>query len=222
MAIAATSNTAASSAAAASTATNKATIAQNFDTFLQLLTTQLKNQNPLSPLDTNQFTQQLVSFAQVEQQINMNSSLSSLLTLQQTSQMNAALGFLGQNVTVKGDTARLTNGQAGWSFETAQPGTAAISVKSATGETAYTGTFAFSAGPQQFKWDGKGNDGIQWADGNYTISIVAKDANNQSVAVSTEVTGVVDAVDVTQNPPVLTIGTQTFTIDQIKEVRRRS
>jgi flagellar basal-body rod modification protein FlgD len=216
------SSTAPSAAAAASTATNKATIAQNFDTFLQLLTTQLKNQNPLSPLDTNQFTQQLVSFAQVEQQINMNSSLSSLLTLQQTSQMNAALGFLGQNVTVKGDTARLTNGQAGWSFETATPGTATISVKGPTGETAYTGTFSFSAGPQQFSWDGKGNDGTQWADGNYTMSIVAKDANNQPVAISTEVTGVVDAVDVTQNPPVLTIGTQTFTIDQIKEVRRRS
>ena len=216
------SSTASSAAAAASTATNKATIAQNFDTFMQLLTTQLKNQNPLSPLDTNQFTQQLVSFAQVEQQINMNSSLSSLLTLQQTSQMNAALGFLGQNVTVKGDTARLTNGQAGWSFETASPGTATISVKGPTGETAYTGTFSFSAGPQQFSWDGKGNDGTQWADGNYKMSIAAKDANNQPVAISTEVTGVVDAVDVTQNPPVLTIGTQTFTIDQIKEVRRRS
>jgi flagellar basal-body rod modification protein FlgD len=209
-------------ATAAATATSKATIAGNFDTFLQLLTTQLKNQNPLSPLDTNQFTQQLVSFAQVEQQINMNTSLNSLLSLQQTSQMNAALGFLGQNVTVKGDTARLTNGQAGWSFQTAAPGTATISVKSATGETAYTGTFSFAAGPQQFNWDGKGNNGTQWADGNYTMSIVAKDANNQPVAISTEVTGLVDAVDVTQNPPVLTIGTQTFTIDQIKEVRRRS
>jgi flagellar basal-body rod modification protein FlgD len=220
MTVAATSNT--TTAAAASGATSKATIAQNFDTFLQLLTTQLKNQNPLSPLDTNQFTQQLVSFAQVEQQINMNSSLSSLLTLQQTSQMNAALGFLGQSVTVKGDTARLTDGKAGWSFQTAGPGTATISVKSATGETAYTGTYSFSAGPQNFSWDGKGNDGTVWADGNYTISIVAKDANNQSVAVSTQVTGVVDAVDVTQNPPVLTIGTQTFTIDQIKEVRRRT
>src|SRR5262245_48605192 len=68
-------------------------LANNFDTFLQLLTTQLKNQNPLDPLDTNQFTQQLVQFASVEQQMNMNSQLTTLISLQQTSQSTAALGF---------------------------------------------------------------------------------------------------------------------------------
>src|SRR3954452_9983020 len=118
---------AASTTGSSSTAINHAEIASNFTQFLQLLTTQLKNQNPLSPLDTNQFTQQLVSFAQVEQQINMNTSLNSLASLQQTSQMNAALGFLGQNVTVKGDTARLTNRQSGWSSVTATPGAPSFS-----------------------------------------------------------------------------------------------
>src|SRR6185295_18957945 len=73
----------------------KATIAQNFDTFLQLLTTQLQNKNPLDPLDTNQFTQQLVEFASVEQQINMNTNLQSLITMQQTSQATSALELVG-------------------------------------------------------------------------------------------------------------------------------
>ena len=61
---------------------NKATLAQNFDTFLTLLTTQLKNQNPLEPLDTNQFTSQLVQFAQVEQQLKSNDQLATLVSLQ--------------------------------------------------------------------------------------------------------------------------------------------
>src|SRR5512144_3439046 len=85
-------------------------IASNFTTFLQLLTTQLQNQNPLDPLDTNQFTQQLVQFAQVEQQINMNTSLTQLIALQQTAQMTQAVGLIGATVTVDGATAQLSGG----------------------------------------------------------------------------------------------------------------
>src|SRR5882762_6465018 len=73
---------------------NKATLAQNFDTFLTLLTTQLKNQNPLEPLDTNQFTQQLVSFTQVEQQMKMNTQLASLISIEQMAQSTAAMAYL--------------------------------------------------------------------------------------------------------------------------------
>jgi flagellar basal-body rod modification protein FlgD len=221
MAVTPVSLAAAGSAAASGGKTpTTATIAQNFQTFLQLLTTQLKNQNPLEPLDTNQFTQQLVQFAQVEQQINMNSSLGTLISLQQASQTSAALGFLGQNVTISGDTARLANGQASWSFSGASPATATITIANAAGQTAYTGSFAISSGTQSFTWDGRGSDGTLWPDGPYKMSIAAKDANGQTVAISTEVTGTVDAVDLKQNPPVLTIGNQSFTIDQIKQVRR--
>src|SRR5438876_9532024 len=71
------------------------TLAGNFQTFLQLLTTQLQNQNPLDPLDTNQFTQQLVQFAGVEQQLKTNDQLTQLVSLQQTTQATQALGFVG-------------------------------------------------------------------------------------------------------------------------------
>src|SRR5580704_8962276 len=80
-------------------------IAGNFDTFLQLLTTQLQNQDPLSPLDTNQFTEQLVEFASVEQQINENSNLQTLISLQQTSASLQALQLVGANVTINSNTA---------------------------------------------------------------------------------------------------------------------
>src|SRR5215213_11739157 len=102
-------------------AANNATLAKNFDTFLSLLTTQLKNQNPLEPLDSNQFTQQLVQFAQVEQQINMNTSLGTLVSLQQSGQTTAAMSFLGSTAVVEGSTTQLQNGQAGWAFSLAKP-----------------------------------------------------------------------------------------------------
>src|ERR1700729_584477 len=111
--------TAASTPSAASqvTVAGSQEIAGNFNTFLQLLTTQLQNQDPLSPMDTNQFTQQLVEFASVEQQINMNTNLQTLVTLQQTAQDSQALAFVGQTVTVNGSNATLASGgQAQWTY----------------------------------------------------------------------------------------------------------
>jgi flagellar basal-body rod modification protein FlgD len=198
------------------------TITQNFDKFLQLLTTQLKNQNPLDPLDTNQFTQQLVQFAQVEQQINMNQSLSALIALQTAAQTSAALGFLGSTVLVNGDTAALTAGKATWSFSADRPATATVNIKNAAGEVVFTDTRTVSAGKQDFTWNGRGTNGLAMPDGNYTISITARDATGQSVAVATEVEGVVDGVDLSQNPPVLKVGSRSFTLDKVKQVRRKS
>src|SRR6267154_6583804 len=94
------------------TTSDTATLASNFTTFLTLLTTQLKNQNPLDPLDTNQFTQQLVQFASVEQQLKTNSELTTLVSLQQTAQTTQALGFVGKTAVVDGSTTALTNSTA--------------------------------------------------------------------------------------------------------------
>src|SRR6187401_67414 len=90
-------------------------IASNFTTFLQLLTTQLKNQNPLDPLDTNQFTQQLVQFAQVEQQMKQNSQLATLISIEQSAQASVAMSYVGQKVVIDGSTQQLTEGKATWS-----------------------------------------------------------------------------------------------------------
>jgi len=203
-----------------STATDKTTLAGNFNTFLTLLTTQLKNQNPLDPLDTNQFTQQLVQFASVEQQINMNAQLTSLVALQKANQVTSSMSFLGATATVDGSSTKLTNGKGSWSFSVDKPSTGAITIKDATGQTAYSGSFPLNAGNQSFAWDGRGTNGTQWPDGTYTLSITAKDASGQSVAVSTTVNGTVDAVDLTQTPPALTIGGQSYSLDKIKQVVR--
>src|SRR4051794_26930078 len=128
--------------AASSSGLDTSTIAGNFQTFLQLLTTQLKNQNPLDPLDTNQFTQQLVQFAQVEQQLKSNTQLSTLVSLQQTAQNTQALNFVGQTVAVDGDTAPLTDGSATWYMSVSKPSTAKINITDSKGVTVYSTTQA--------------------------------------------------------------------------------
>ena len=77
-----------------------------------------------------------------------------------------------------------------------------------------------STGNQVFQWDGKGNDGVQWPDGNYTITVNATDASGQPTAVSTQIQGVVDSADLTKTPPTLSIGGHDYTISQVKQVIR--
>ena len=159
---------------ASATGVDKNSLAGNFQTFLTLLTTQLKNQNPLDPLDTNQFTQQLVQFAQVEQQLKQNEQLAALVAMERTAQATTALAYVGQTVVVDGQTAALKDGQASWSFVAPKPVAATITVKSASGQTVYSGNFTINTGTQNFTWDGRDNNGVKWPDGNYTLSVTAR------------------------------------------------
>ena len=215
-----TSSSSSSSSGSAANALASQQIAGNFQSFLTLLTTQLQNQNPLDPLDTNQFTQQLVEFAGVQQQLNTNDSLATLVSLQQTAQSTQALGFVGKTAVVNGSTAALaTNGTATWELSVPSASNVNVTIASSTGQAVFTGTFSVAAGNNQpFTWNGQGNDGTLWPDGNYTMTATAKDSSNNSVAVTTQVQGVVTSVDLTQSPPLLTIDGKTFTVSQIQSI----
>ena len=217
----ATGNAATSGAGSVSGALDNTMIASNFTTFLQLLTTQLKNQNPLDPLDTNQFTQQLVQFAQVEQQMKSNDSLSTLVSLEQTAQSTSALALVGQTVVVDGSTTQLANGQANWNLTVTKPSTATVTIMDSTGQTAYSGTFGVNPGSVPFTWDGHGNDGKLWPDGNYTLTATGVDANGQPSAISTQIQAPVQSVDLTQTPPILSINGQNYTLKQIQKIVAR-
>jgi flagellar basal-body rod modification protein FlgD len=194
-------------------------LAGNFQTFLTLLTTQLQNQNPLDPLDTNQFTQQLVQFAGVEQQLKTNDQLSSLVSLQQTTQATQALDFVGKKAVVDGSTATMTNKAATWQLSVPTASTVTINIANSTGQNVFTGSYGVNAGDDQvFSWNGLGNDGTQWPDGKYTLTATGADASGNPVAVSTQIQGVVNSVDLTQSPPLLSIGGDTYTISQIKSI----
>src|ERR1700745_1994530 len=110
----ATNNPSATAAAAGSNAMQQ--LSGNFQTFLTLLTTQLKNQDPLSPMDSNQFTQQLVQFSQVEQQINSNKNLEDLIALTKSQSATNAVSYLGKTLTLTDGTAALQNGTANWTY----------------------------------------------------------------------------------------------------------
>jgi flagellar basal-body rod modification protein FlgD len=207
--------------ATTSTATSRSTLADNFDTFLSLLTTQLRNQNPLDPLDTNQFTQQLVQFASVEQQLKTNDTLTALLSASQTGQAGTALGLVGRSITAKGDTALLDDGKATWKLNSPKDGaTATIEIRNSDGALVYTRqNVDLSYGDQEFTWDGRKSDGSRAAEGLYSVTVAAKDLAGNLVSVSSEVSGVVDGVDLSTGEAVLLLGDLRIPLGSLRSVR---
>ena len=149
-------------------------LSDNFSTFLTLLTTQLKNQDPTSPMDSNEFTQQLVQYSQVEHQIDTNSNLKTLIS-QGTSQAGTfAANYLGKQVSVTNGNASLTSGQATWTYNLGTTaGTTTLTVSDANGKNVYTQAGETTAGNHVLTWNGKDNNGNQLADGTYKLTATA-------------------------------------------------
>jgi flagellar basal-body rod modification protein FlgD len=201
-------------------ASDRASIAQNFDAFLLLLTTQLKNQSPLDPLDTNQFTQQLVQFASVEQQLKSNDTLNALLTSSRVSAASTAASFVGMQVTADGTTSRLANGKAEWSIDPARNAQVSLIVKDAQGNVVAAQNVAMAAGAQRFAWNGITTTGTRAPDGDYTLSVSARDPAGQSVSVKTEVSGRVDSVDLAGDAAVLMVGSRRVPLANVRSISR--
>lgn len=203
-------------------AANGFAIAKNFDQFLTLLTTQLKNQDPTAPLNTNDFTAQLVQFASVEQQIKSNDTLNSLLKTTQTSNAASALGFVGKTVSASGATRYLQNGSTKWVLDAERGGTATIAIKNDSGSVVATKTMTVVAGAQDYVWDGKMSDGSSAPSGKYTISVTGKDTSNQSFNIATSISGVIDSVDLTTMPATLLIGSIEIPLDKVRTISNGS
>ncbi len=170
----------------------------NFNTFLTMLTTQLKNQDPLSPMDTAQFTQQLVSFSEVEQQINTNSNLQQLIQLQNTNQAIAATPLVGQTIEYNSATAPLSNAQAGFSYTLPSAASSVdLLVKDASGNVVFSATGKTGAGQHDFVWNGQTSAGTQMPDGGqYTLEVQAADATKNAMTATVNAFGVVDGVNI--------------------------
>jgi flagellar basal-body rod modification protein FlgD len=210
-----TGNTASSLASGKTTSTSKS-IANNFDQFLQLLTTQLKNQSPLDPLDTNQFTQQLVQFASVEQQLKTNDTLSAILGLNKATTVSNGLGFVGQTITADGATTRLADGKANWGLDAPRAGTAIVTIKDKNGNVVATDRQPLTAGPQTYTWSGRTSTGGTAPPGDYTLSVTGQDSGGQNMTLKTELRGVVTGVNFEGETPVLKIGDLAVPIDKVK------
>ena len=208
-----------SSGTSTATGTDAATIAGNFTQFLTLLTTQLKNQNPLDPMDTNQFTQQLVQFAGVEQQLKTNDRLDSILTNSKASAAATASSLIGKTVTADGRSATLDDDGATWQLTPARAAkSATITISDAKGNVVATKTTTLSAGSQTFTWDGRGTSGISQAAGTYSIKVDALDATGAQVSVDTKVSGPVTSVDLSGSEPVLSVGGITLPLSSVQSI----
>lgn len=192
----------------------------NMNTFLKLLTTQLQNQDPLNPMDSTQFTQQLVEYSQVEQQINTNSNLQNLISLQQSGASAAAVNYLGKDVTITNGNAALTNGEATWNYTL---GTAAanttLTVTNSSGQEVYTGSGSTASGNNTFTWNGQDNNGNQLPDGTYTLAVTATDSGGAAVTSSVSSTGTVSEINLSGTTPQLMIGNMAVPLSQVSLIQ---
>ena len=193
-----TQSPAAAPAANDTTALGRTRMADNFNTFLSLLTTQLKNQDPLSPLDSNQFTQQLVQMTGVEQQIASNDLLKQLVS-NTGSGISNAVSLIGKDVSAVSNDAQLGNGKADWTYklklDAADTKIEVINAKGTVVHTAAAAADDNKAGAHSYSWNGKDMGGNKMPDGVYTLRVTAKDSAGASVASTTYVEGRVTGVE---------------------------
>ncbi len=183
-------------------------LADDFDTFLTLLTTQLQNQDPLEPLDTNEFTRQLVDFTAVEQSIETNQQLESLVALSVASITGNTVGYIGQEVDALGDTLQLTEGATlNWAYASDQVAeSTTINITDESGKLVFTTEGEISSGRHEFTWDGKDNNGNDLPDGLYTLEVASLDSDGATIPVATSITGIVTSVTLAGDQPVLAFG----------------
>ncbi len=179
------------------TAQQRISLADDFSQFLTLLTTQLQNQDPLAPMDSTEFTNQLVQFSQVEQQINSNAKLDSLLQIQLASISSVALGYVGMDVSYL---------SAEMNYDGAQPVTvnyalgegaavAKMNVYNEKKELVYSIEAPKSVGQNKIVWDGTTSNGTKAEPGTYTVSLDAVNAAGKPIETSTVVSGRVHGIE---------------------------
>jgi flagellar basal-body rod modification protein FlgD len=192
----------------------------NYETFLTLLTTQIKNQDPLNPMDTSEFTNQLVQYASVEQQMETNDVLSDIRDMTSASINTLALSYVGKTVEIDSDYAALQDGQARWNYDLADDAEdVTIKVVDQNGNTVYETDGETDAGVHTFTWDGKDADGNQLADGPYRLEVVAKDADGSDVSADITSFGKVTKVSTEDGDISLQIGDISLDISDIVSIQ---
>jgi len=202
---------------ASTTASSQLT--QNFDTFLTLLTTQLRNQNPLEPLDTEKFTEQLVQFASVEQSIKTNQNLEALIALQTSSANETALAMVDRIASVDSDVATLTGDAARWTYTLPENASAvSVEVFDARGALVAVLQGSGAAGAHDINWTGDTQNGTRAPQGAYRLAVQASDGEGQPLGVAISSRGRVDAVAFNNGAAEIEIAGQRFALDLVSRI----
>ena len=210
-------------ATSSTSATDSATksLTETFDNFLTLLTKQLQYQDPLSPMDTNEFTSQLVQYTEVEQSIDTNQKLEDLLALQNSNQAMAAMSFLGTTIEAQSGAIALSEGSATLEYEMDAATTATtISIIDSTGKLVRVVQGASAAGTHSYTWDGTDGNGVALEDGVYSIQVTGSDLDDKRVDITTRAVGKVSGVEVRNGQVLLSIGALQIPLEDVHAVRQ--
>ncbi|MFY0636832.1 flagellar hook assembly protein FlgD [Maricaulis maris] len=182
-------------------------LADNFEMFLTLLTEQMKNQDPLNPLDSTQFVNQLVDFSSVEQQIAQNQNLENLLLLQSAAAQSASVSYIGRVATALTPQAMLTEGEASWEYTLpSEATTSSIIIRDAEDRIVARSDGETTAGSHDFTWDGLGEGGNTLEDGVYSLEVIAQNADGDNIAVNIQAAARVTGVDLSGSEVVVEMG----------------
>lgn len=195
----------------------------DYNNFLTLLTTQLKNQDPLSPMDTTQFTQQLVEFSGVEQQINGNKKLDQLIGLQSTANAYGAVGFVGTQIAADSDQMPLQNKQGKFDYTIEHTsGTALLKITNSSGQLVMVKQVDATVGTHPVEWDGTDFTGAQLPDGAYTIAVSYQDSAGTNYEAPITTYGTVDSATIADGAVSLQMGAVTIPLDKVTTISRPS
>lgn len=217
----AVAGTTSSSAATSNINAGQASLNESYTTFLTLLTTQLKNQDPTSPMDTNAFTQQLVAMTGVQQQLLTNELLQGISNNSSSSGVAGSVGLIGKTATAASSNATLSSGAATWNYNLAGDASAAtLTITDSTGKAVYSNTASgLAAGDHTVTWNGQNFAGVQLPDGGtYTLSIAAADSAGNSIASTSSVTGTVGSVTQSNGTTLVKIGVNSVPLSSITSV----
>lgn len=203
---------------------SRSRLADSEQTFLSLLTTQLKNQDPLSPLDSNQFTAQIVQMTGVEQQLMTNDLLKMLVGMSDGG-LAGSVNLIGKAVTAGSDQASIADGAASWAYDLDRNATSVkYEIVNSAGSTVWSRTDASVAGGEHtLDWDGVTSAGQQLPDGGpYTLKITATGSGGETINASGHVSGVVTGIETIDGNTVVTVGKLKIPVSSITGVASTS
>ncbi len=196
-------------------------LAEDLDQFMTLLVTQLKYQDPLDPMDPNEFTSQLVQFASVEQQIHGNANLEQMLDLQKTSLLATVVGYIGAEIDVTGDQMPLLSGKAQADYTLSEDSEdTTITVTDSNDRVVYFTKGEITEGKHVFQWDGNDNFGFPQDAGIYKFTASALDANGDPIDIAHGVTGTVTSVSMDNGSAIISMGGAEYKMDDVLAIRQ--
>ncbi|GAA0775447.1 flagellar hook assembly protein FlgD [Roseibium denhamense] len=194
----------------------------NYDLFLSILTTQIQNQDPLDPMDSAEYTSQLVEYSAVEQSIKTNENLEDMMALLETNQNMGYLNFLGAEVTADASSAILAGGETSWQYEVAEDAAGKFEIRNSSGTVVYSGDIELPSGSGTIPWDGTTDSGATAANGTYTIHFDLLDSAGRQEPVKTVVQGVVDGLDMSSGEAILSVDGREIPVSKVQSVSTAS